>query len=279
MVLRLKTRESRSLPGLQNATQSSRKQSKARNQYGTPAKPPFLLPVPHEHETNCKGNVLARRDEPRRVHRTSFCQRQKPRYFAPRQKPDGAGWSSPVARQAHNLKAAGSNPAPATKNNQHNTDRSPSAGLLAFLGRDPAAACPSSPKQSDACHSAKTKRHSGPARCGRALRPIRRTVSSGRGAFRSRRRAPVRELRVRHGDRCGLWAARSWKRRFECRWQGHIRTPQEEAGRRLCTDRIFLRHEAEPRRQALSLMTQRPVTPRTPNPGIVISPLTVVRQI
>ena len=31
-------------------------------------------------------------------------------------KPSGtdAGWSSPVARQAHNLKAAGSNPAPAT---------------------------------------------------------------------------------------------------------------------------------------------------------------------
>jgi hypothetical protein len=28
-----------------------------------------------------------------------------------------AGWSSPVARQAHNLKAAGSNPAPATKLN------------------------------------------------------------------------------------------------------------------------------------------------------------------
>ena len=29
---------------------------------------------------------------------------------------DNAGWSSPVARQAHNLKAAGSNPAPATNN-------------------------------------------------------------------------------------------------------------------------------------------------------------------
>ena len=29
-----------------------------------------------------------------------------------------AGWSSPVARQAHNLKAAGSNPAPATKHQQ-----------------------------------------------------------------------------------------------------------------------------------------------------------------
>ena len=27
-----------------------------------------------------------------------------------------AGWSSPVARQAHNLKVAGSNPAPATNN-------------------------------------------------------------------------------------------------------------------------------------------------------------------
>ena len=29
--------------------------------------------------------------------------------------PVAAGWSSPVARQAHNLKVAGSNPAPATK--------------------------------------------------------------------------------------------------------------------------------------------------------------------
>ena len=29
--------------------------------------------------------------------------------------PFAAGWSSPVARQAHNLKVAGSNPAPATK--------------------------------------------------------------------------------------------------------------------------------------------------------------------
>ena len=28
----------------------------------------------------------------------------------------GAGWSSPVARQAHNLKVVGSNPTPATKN-------------------------------------------------------------------------------------------------------------------------------------------------------------------
>ena len=28
----------------------------------------------------------------------------------------GAGWSSPVARQAHNLKVTGSNPVPATTN-------------------------------------------------------------------------------------------------------------------------------------------------------------------
>ena len=33
-----------------------------------------------------------------------------------------AGWSSPVARQAHNLKAAGSNPAPATKKIYNNTN-------------------------------------------------------------------------------------------------------------------------------------------------------------
>ena len=31
----------------------------------------------------------------------------------------GAGWSSPVARQAHNLKVAGSNPAPATNAHEH----------------------------------------------------------------------------------------------------------------------------------------------------------------
>ncbi len=35
----------------------------------------------------------------------------------------GAGWSSPVARQAHNLKVAGSNPAPAT--NTHTTHKKP----------------------------------------------------------------------------------------------------------------------------------------------------------
>ena len=32
----------------------------------------------------------------------------------------GAGWSSPVARQAHNLKVVGSNPTPATNKAHHN---------------------------------------------------------------------------------------------------------------------------------------------------------------
>ncbi len=39
----------------------------------------------------------------------------------------GAGWSSPVARQAHNLKVTGSNPVPAT--NPHKSPRPPGPGL------------------------------------------------------------------------------------------------------------------------------------------------------
>ena len=35
--------------------------------------------------------------------------------------PKDAGWSSPVARQAHNLKVAGSNPAPATNKTKYIT--------------------------------------------------------------------------------------------------------------------------------------------------------------
>jgi hypothetical protein len=43
----------------------------------------------------------------------------------------GAGWSSPVARQAHNLKVVGSNPTPATKQ----TTR-PCAGFFCWGWRD-----------------------------------------------------------------------------------------------------------------------------------------------
>ena len=48
----------------------------------------------------------------------------------------GAGWSSPVARQAHNLKVTGSNPVPATKP-RHEPKARPGenqGGLLAFSG-------------------------------------------------------------------------------------------------------------------------------------------------
>jgi hypothetical protein len=59
--------------------------------------------------------------------------------ISPGASPPIAGWSSPVARQAHNLKAAGSNPAPATNHHRANTppesqaprERSPEPPLLA----------------------------------------------------------------------------------------------------------------------------------------------------
>ena len=40
-----------------------------------------------------------------------------------------AGWSSPVARQAHNLKVTGSNPVPATKQTYIATETPPSTGM------------------------------------------------------------------------------------------------------------------------------------------------------
>ena len=42
-----------------------------------------------------------------------------------------AGWSSPVARQAHNLKVIGSNPIPATKLGP--LDQSVTSGLTGFF--------------------------------------------------------------------------------------------------------------------------------------------------
>ncbi len=78
MVLCLKTWESRSLPGLPNASRITR----------TPS-PPHRSPAHHPGRAPPKDAAL------------------------------GAGWSSPVARQAHNLKAAGSNPAPATKSHKN----------------------------------------------------------------------------------------------------------------------------------------------------------------
>src|ERR1051325_3127946 len=55
---------------------------------------------------------------------------------------NNAGWSSPVARQAHNLKVTGSNPVPATKYNHENksldTQRpKPSASGVSMSDRGP----------------------------------------------------------------------------------------------------------------------------------------------
>ncbi|MGX1494980.1 hypothetical protein ACSSV1_000001, partial [Labrenzia sp. MBR-25] len=59
-----------------------------------------------------------------------------------RKQPNNAGWSSPVARQAHNLKVAGSNPAPATK------QKSRPKGRLFCLGTDTGQTPPRHPSSS-----------------------------------------------------------------------------------------------------------------------------------
>ncbi len=60
-----------------------------------------------------------------RVGRCQVCKSQEKQnnHLLFQTSPNNAGWSSPVARQAHNLKAAGSNPAPATKSQA--TSRAP----------------------------------------------------------------------------------------------------------------------------------------------------------
>ena len=91
MVLRLKAWESRSSPGLPNPGHA-------------------LLGVPRDKITDNASRACRRRliEEPPQIFRPAS------RARAPAMAALGAGWSSPVARQAHNLKVAGSNPAPAT---------------------------------------------------------------------------------------------------------------------------------------------------------------------
>jgi hypothetical protein len=48
-----------------------------------------------------------------------------------------AGWSSPVARQAHNLKVIGSNPIPATKLEENPSNLSGLLGFCFGAGIDP----------------------------------------------------------------------------------------------------------------------------------------------
>ena len=90
--------------------------------------------------------------------------------FAPRMRgglrrpPVDAGWSSPVARQAHNLKAAGSNPAPATKSSREIKEilaasrTRPAGGIVVVgvmpQGRSPSTSAEQRPDPPSLCHLA-----------------------------------------------------------------------------------------------------------------------------
>ncbi len=134
MVLRLKTRESRSLPGLLMAKQSifsTQKGPRAHNEAAHNAA--FLLYRPKDEKLAStrltshgpKPKLLVTRGGAARsaYHRSTGSMTSRPHLVRHRLTSlpgtsarllGDAGWSSPVARQAHNLKAAGSNPAPAT---------------------------------------------------------------------------------------------------------------------------------------------------------------------
>ena len=93
MVLRLKAWESRSSPGLPNPghTHLGGARDMITNNANRACRRPLIEDPPQTFRPASRANALAMAAL-------------------------GAGWSSPVARQAHNLKVAGSNPAPATKN-------------------------------------------------------------------------------------------------------------------------------------------------------------------
>ena len=108
MVLCLKTRESRSSPGLQSAE------------------------YPHHEIQRQAPNATAGRLTFTGSVDVGATSRDIPQ--PPPSEPSlGAGWSSPVARQAHNLKAAGSNPAPATKQSPNHSQQQKPREIGAFL--------------------------------------------------------------------------------------------------------------------------------------------------
>ena len=91
MVLCLKTWESRSSPGLQKTK---------RNKSSSQTQPTTGGPIGRRSRVRPHVSILPIEPMDRQT---------QTRY------PFDAGWSSPVARQAHNLKVTGSNPVPATK--------------------------------------------------------------------------------------------------------------------------------------------------------------------
>src|SRR5690349_20020112 len=101
MVLRPKTRESGSPPGPTGAPEMGGKR----------------------HGTGQHDAARTRRtDAPREPHRRPGPHSSGAPVSASERGRD-AGWSSPVARQAHNLKVAGSNPAPATRPSRDSSDQ------------------------------------------------------------------------------------------------------------------------------------------------------------
>ena len=140
MVLRLKTRESRSLPGLPSATIRILQNRKSHlfsshnrpkpNKTGRPQGGLFNAPdwetsgtltscVPYRRQI-ASGNLLRQcSKQSKQIIRDFAFGKTRVLPFGRAKCRDSAGWSSPVARQAHNLKAAGSNPAPATKLEEH----------------------------------------------------------------------------------------------------------------------------------------------------------------
>ncbi len=138
MVLRLKAWESRSPPGLPNPGSEDRIQnSEDRNQMSENGRvrgschalPPDSAPKAHKRGPGRSGpktdimKTLTSETCPLTSEPTSST--HSPAHNNPSgTTPDtpntpNAGWSSPVARQAHNLKVVGSNPTPATKLSSH----------------------------------------------------------------------------------------------------------------------------------------------------------------
>ncbi len=167
MVLRLKTRESWSSPGLAGTRGPLRSKISWFLRSKISGRASGAL-APREHRSFAQQNLRPRQRCPRTARAQEFCAAKSPAApavpshrestgvlrskisgrasgaLAPRErhrpqpntpsKPvqplptPHAGWSSPVARQAHNLKVRGSNPLPATT--ESSPDPEPGSGLL-----------------------------------------------------------------------------------------------------------------------------------------------------
>ena len=139
MVLTLKRWKSRSSPGI--ATSGSGVDPFT-SQQGCPARAALLASMvllgfhkrfpPRQQPP--RGRPRTRRV--RKAERPPAATRPSGRMSEERQNGIIAGWSSPVARQAHNLKVVGSNPTPATtvKTHHRSTHTTPAASLPGAIG-------------------------------------------------------------------------------------------------------------------------------------------------